>query len=110
MDKKIQKRMAPVAVMFLLAGFLGAFASLSFSAKAFADDDAGVTGCTGVKVDPNASVDDQQAICGNAENYPSSSCAASGHGLCSAPKTDGTLVDGDHCVCLSQSTESAPAS
>ena len=107
MKKKIQNIMARFIAVAFFAGILGSFASFPFNAKAFADDDAGVSGCNAVTVDPNMSLEDQQAVCANAEQFPSSSCAAGGHGTCSAPKTDGTLVDGNHCVCLSQDTESS---
>ena len=98
--------MKKIALVFLV-GFLGVFVALSFNAKAFAEDDPGATGCNGVAVDPSASLEAQQAICSNAEQFPSTSCATGGHGTCSAPKTDGTLMDGKHCVCLSQTEEAA---
>ena len=107
MKKKIQNIMARWIAGAFFTGFFGLFASFPFNAAAFADDDSGVAGCNAVKVDPNMSLADQQAVCANAEQFPSSSCAAGGHGACSAPKTDGTLVDGNHCVCLSQDTESS---
>ncbi len=107
MKKQIQNEMSGVLAIFFLLAFLGG--GMAFSPKAAAEDDAGVAGCNAVMVDPNLPVEEQQAICGNAEQFPNSSCAAGGHGTCSAPKTDGTLMDGNHCVCLSQSEELAPA-
>ncbi len=109
MEKQIQKEMSWALAIFFLIGFFGG--GIAFSPKAWADDDAGVAGCNAVTVDPNVSLEEQQAVCGNAEQFPNSSCAVGGHGTCSAPKTEGTLVDGNHCVCLSQEplpVESAP--
>ena len=107
MENEIKRAVTPFVVIVFLAGFLGVFAGLSVNAKAFADDDAGVSGCSSVAVDPNASLEAQQEICGNAENFPSTSCGVSGHGTCSSPKTNDTLVDGTHCICLSQTDEVA---
>ena len=111
MEKKIQKEMGRILAMFLLIGLVGgtAFSSqvLAEEEEAVADNE-GVAGCNAVTVDTNMSFEEQQAICTNAEQFPSSSCAAGGHGTCSAPKTDGTLVDGNHCVCLSQAEEAVP--
>lgn len=92
--------------MFLLMGLIGGAA---FSQKAMADENEGVAGCNAVAVDPNMPFEEQQAICANAEQFPGSSCAAGGNGTCSSPKTDGTLVDGNHCVCLSQEEALATA-
>ena len=102
MKIQIRKIMIEFAVFSFLVGFLGALPSFCFIPKAFADDDAGVAGCNAVTVDPNASLEDQQDICTNAEHFPSSSCAAGGHGTCSSPKTNGTLLTGTHCICLEQ--------
>ena len=104
MKKQMQKEMGRIFLMVFLFGVAG---GTVFSPKAMAEDDEGVAGCNAVIVDTTMSFDEQQTICANAEQFPSSSCAAGGHGTCSAPKTDGTLVDGNHCVCLSQE-EAAP--
>lgn len=60
----------------------------------------GVAGCQSIAVDPAASFEVQQAICGAAEQNASSSCSAGGHGMCSSPKKDGTLMEGTNCICL----------
>lgn len=90
-------------------GFLGLFACLSLGATAFAEDDPGVSGCNGVAVDPAASLEDQQSVCGTAEQFPSTSCASGGHGTCSSPKTNDIMVEGNHCICLeAEVTEPSP--
>ena len=85
--------------------------AMSFGAipKAFAEDtDAssatvnGEAGCASVKVDPAASLEDQQAVCGAAEAIASSSCAAGGYGVCSSPKFNDIAPESDHCVCVAQ--------
>ena len=100
MKEKIRKHTIHyLPVVFIVSLFV---VLLSFGAKGFAEDDEGVSGCNAVQVDPNASLEDQQSVCSTAEQFLKSSCAIGGHGACSAPKTDGTLMDGKHCVCLSQ--------
>ena len=105
MKIKIRKAITRLAVFSFLVGLLGVLPS--FSPKAFADADSGVAGCNAITVDPNASLEAQQEICGNAEHFPSTSCAVGGHGTCSSPKTNGTLMEGNHCICL-EAEETAP--
>ncbi len=95
MEKKIWKIAGSLAMAVFFCGLL------SFSPAVFAEDE-GASGCNGVSVDPEMSLEDQQVICGNAEQFPSTSCAAGGHGVCSAPKTNGILTDGNHCICIEE--------
>lgn len=74
-----------------------------------AEDDAGVAGCGSLKINPQLSLEDQQSICNAAEKDPSTSCSASGHGTCSSPKYNDTLPDADHCICVAESADAAPA-
>ena len=90
MEKKTIVRLLVVLSFFVLA----------FSGIAFADGDDGVAACNATAVDPNASLEDQQAVCSAAEQFASSSCAAGNHGLCSSPKTNDTMVGANHCICL----------
>ncbi|MSR77638.1 MAG: hypothetical protein EXS63_05370 [Candidatus Omnitrophica bacterium] len=102
MKNKIKEVMGQTVALCFLAGFLGAFPLLSSSVIAFADLNEGVTGCNAVAVDPAASQEDQQVICAHAETISTSSCAMANHGTCSSPKTDDTLTNGTHCVCLGE--------
>ena len=79
--------------------------------RALADDEtaAGVAGCSAISVSPEDSLAMQQNICNAAENTPETSCAVSGHGTCSSPKLNDVLPDGNHCLCLGEETEEAPA-
>jgi len=60
----------------------------------------GVAGCQSIAVDPEASFEVQHAICSTAELDSATSCSAGGHGMCSSPKKDGTLMEGRNCLCL----------
>jgi|GEM_PF-6199471 len=91
-----------LAVMLLLP-----FSTVS---SAFADGTVvdGVAGCQSIAVDPEASLEMQDAVCNAAEQSASSSCATSDHGMCSSPKKDGTMMDGRNCLCINPATEDAP--
>ena len=83
---------------------------LSFGVPALlAEDAAGVAGCSGVRVSPDLSLEDQQGICNQAESDSATSCAASGNGICSSPKLNDTLPEADHCICVSEDTSLAEA-
>lgn len=107
MTQKAQKVTAVLAQISFLVVFVMAIGMILQSEKAYAEDVTpdGVAGCMAVQVDPQASLEAQQAICENAEQFFSSSCAASGHGHCSSPKTNGVLVEGTNCICLDESEE-----
>ena len=95
-------RMSFVAGIVVLAML---FAPVLSSATAWAQEanqNDTVAGCQSVAVDPNASFEYQQAVCRAAEGNASSSCAASGHGMCSSPKMNDTMVDGTNCICVSE--------
>ncbi len=72
--------------------------------RAFAEDAPGVAGCSAISVNPSDSLEFQQNVCNAAENTPATSCAASDHGTCSSPKLNDVLPDGDHCLCLGESS------
>ncbi len=84
---------------------LGSFAAI---AKAEDSEAGGVAGCQAVAVDPGYSLEMQQNICYAAEGDPATSCAASGHGVCSSPKLNDTLPEANHCVCIGEVDEAAP--
>lgn len=73
-------------------------------------EDAGVAGCSSVAVDPEESLEFQQAVCNAAEGNPDTSCASGGHGHCSSPKLNDVLPDANHCICISEDSEAAPPS
>ena len=83
--------------------------TVAFLPAAFAEDVEGVAGCSSLKINPELSLEDQQAVCNGAEGDPSTSCAASGSGTCSSPKLNDTLPSADHCICVGEETEEAPA-
>lgn len=84
--------------LLLLLVLLLPFALVSNASAQDASD--GVAGCQSVAVDPEASFEVQQAICGAAELNAGTSCSAGGHGMCSSPKKDETLMEGKNCICL----------
>ncbi len=107
MKSKQSAKMVPVAWLVLLAMI---FAPAFLSATAWADEaNDAVAGCQAVAVDPAASFEYQQAVCRAAEGNASSSCAASGHGMCSSPKMNDTMVDGTNCICLADAPAETPA-
>lgn len=93
-------RKITLCLMFLMVA--------AFSTAAFAEDAAGVAGCSAIQVNPDLSLEDQQGLCNAAENDPATSCAASGNGICSSPKLNDTLPEAGHCICIQESTEEAP--
>lgn len=99
MKKQMKEtRLGQAALIGVLAGFLVLLPGI----YAFAEELDGVAGCNAVTVDPSASLEDQQAVCSHAESLATSSCSGSGHGMCSSPKTNDTLVEGTHCLCLAE--------
>ncbi len=92
--------------LLMTAGFMVfAVCFLSYAVPAMADqEDSRVAGCQAIQVSPDDSLEMQQAVCGAAENNPNSSCALAGHGMCSAPKTDGMLPEGTNCICIDSSS------
>ncbi len=93
------KKIAVFLMLLMVAGFAG---------TAMAEDVVGVAGCSAIQVNPDLSMEDQQSLCNAAEGDPSTSCAASGHGVCSSPKLNDTLPEAGHCICVQESTEEAP--
>ena len=107
--KNETNRMSFVAGIVFLAIL---FAPMLSSINAWADEENvldTVAGCQAVAVNPEASLEFQQAVCGAAEGVAASSCAASGNGMCSSPKMNDTMPMGTNCICLSETTEEAPA-
>lgn len=91
------KKIALVLIFLIAAGYA---APLAFAEETTGVD--GVAGCGAVRLDPAASLDEQQTICGAAEGVAGTSCAAGGHGTCSSPKLNDTLPDADHCICVGE--------
>lgn len=92
-----------------MAVLIALLVAASFMPAAFADEAVGVAGCSSLRVNPELSLEDQQAVCNAAEGDPTTSCAVSGSGTCSSPKLNDTLPDADHCICVGEETEEAVA-
>ena len=96
MNKKMLLMLLAAAVMFFAAGGPVGHAE---------EGVGGVAGCASVAVDPAASLEFQQGVCNAAEDTPATSCGSGGHGVCSSPKLNDTMPDGNHCICISESEE-----
>ena len=94
------------SAIFLIVLLLTVFAAPLLLADEPVTD--GVAGCSGLAINPDLSLEDQQSVCNAAENDPSTSCATSGNGVCSSPKLNNTLPDANHCICVGEVTEEAP--
>lgn len=96
----MKKRIFFAVLLVMVAAF--ASEHLAYSEE---DTAVGVAGCGAVQVNPSSSLEFQQSICHEAEENAASSCAASGHGVCSSPKLNNTLPDGTHCICISPASD-----